>query len=304
MSLTALTGSAQLDIALTEIGDRYGVLRLISPMAENRMLRAVERYGQLSPVVVNQDPDGHYEMVDGFKRLRALNKLGQHSLRARLVTVGSQVGKAALLQLNWSGKTVTELEEALVVQALCREDGLPQKEIAVLLDRHKSWVSRRLALVERLSGEVQEGLRLGLVTASSGRELAKLPRGNQEAASAAIRRHHLTYRETASLVADLLASAHWNHAAILRCTAILEQRTAPRRTVPVPDRELTAMQKRLRTMATSCLAVVEGIGSEQIVRLEGGERQELTPMIDRAIKLANQAISNLKPLIPTTEDAF
>ena len=42
-------------------------------------------------------------------------------------------------------------EEALVVHSLSHEDGLSQGEIAVLLGRHKSWVCRRLSLVERLS---------------------------------------------------------------------------------------------------------------------------------------------------------
>src|SRR5216110_2888495 len=51
----------------------------------------------------------------------------------------------------------SELEEAWIVQALVREDGLSQSEVAELLGRHQSWVCRRLALLEKLCADVQIG---------------------------------------------------------------------------------------------------------------------------------------------------
>ena len=65
------------------------------------------------------------------------------------------------------------------MQALVREDGLSQVEVAELLGRHKSWVCRRLALLEKLVDEVRQDLRLGLVSARTARELVSLPTGNQ-----------------------------------------------------------------------------------------------------------------------------
>ena len=64
------------------------------------------------------------------------------------------------------------------MQALVREDGLSQVEVAELLGRHKSWVCRRLALLEKLVDEVRQDLRLGLVSGEA-RELVSLPTGNQ-----------------------------------------------------------------------------------------------------------------------------
>jgi KorB domain len=51
-----------------------------------------------------------------------------------------------------------KLEEAWIVQSLIRDDGLSQVEVAELLGRHKSWVCRRLALLEKLYTEVREDL--------------------------------------------------------------------------------------------------------------------------------------------------
>lgn len=109
--------------------------------------------------------------------------------------VHGRVCKAATPQLNWSDRSINEMEEALVLQSLHREDGLTQIEIATLLGRDKSWVSRRISLVERLSEEVQEDIRLGLLSVMTSRELAKLPRGNQKEAAEAILKGRYTTRE-------------------------------------------------------------------------------------------------------------
>lgn len=55
----------------------------------------------------------------------------------------------------------------------------------------KSWVNRRLLLAEALSEELQADLRRGLVDATTGRELARLPRGNQREVAAVVQRRGL-----------------------------------------------------------------------------------------------------------------
>ena len=117
------------------------------------MARSLERYGQLSPVVVCRRQD-RYELIDGFKRLGAVRGLAQiPRLSARLMEADERTAKAAIYGLNRAGGRTRELEEAWIIQALVREDGMSQVEVAELLGRHKSWVCRRLALIERLGSE-------------------------------------------------------------------------------------------------------------------------------------------------------
>ena len=107
------------------------------------------RYGQMSPVVVCRR-EGRYELIDGFKRLGAARSLAEmKQLSARVMEADDRAAKAAIYGLNRAGGRTRELEEAWIVQALVREDGLSQVEVAELLGRHKSWVCRRLALIER-----------------------------------------------------------------------------------------------------------------------------------------------------------
>ena len=93
------------------------------------------------------------------------------------------------------------------MQALVREDGMTQVEAGHLLGRHKSWVCRRLALLERLSAAVTEDLRLGLVGPSLARQLTRLPAGNQEALLALTRRETLTAQEVSGVIGLLEAAS-------------------------------------------------------------------------------------------------
>jgi hypothetical protein len=65
-----------LDLKWEEIGEHYGRYRLHVPEAERAMARSLERYGQLSPVVVCWRQN-RYELIDGFKRLGAARRLAQ-----------------------------------------------------------------------------------------------------------------------------------------------------------------------------------------------------------------------------------
>jgi ParB-like chromosome segregation protein Spo0J len=181
--------------------------RLAQPKRELGMAQSLKRYGQMSPIVICLHDDD-YVVIDGFKRLRAARTLkGFARLDARRMDVDEQGAKAAIYNLNRIGGRPAELEEAWIVQALVRDDGLSQIEAAQLLGRHKSWVNRRLAMLERLCEEAKEELRLGLLTPSMARQLTRLPMGNQAKALQSARESSLTSPELSATVDLLLASS-------------------------------------------------------------------------------------------------
>jgi ParB/RepB/Spo0J family partition protein len=223
-----MSESPYITILSDDIGERHADLRIIQPAAEKAMERSMQKYGQLTPVVVGQ-LDGRYEMVDGFKRLRAGRKLGYKSLQARLMAGGRRAMKAAMIYLNTKARSIAELESALVIRSLYRKDHLSQVEIAALLNRHKSFVCRRLKLVEKLRDELLEHLKLGLINITIGRELSRLPAGNQAKALATVLKYGFTGAETAALVRLLQKEPRWNHELILGFPeSILNERQPPR----------------------------------------------------------------------------
>lgn len=267
------------DIEIAGMGERYGVYRLVSPRADAAMLKSIQRYGQMSPVVCAKSEKG-YELIDGFKRLRVFRRLNKSVLQAKTVEISTRACKAAIIQLNSKGfRSINEMEEALVIQSLHREDRLQQAEIAVLLGRHKSWISRRISLIERLSEEVQEDIRLGLISISVGRDLAKLPRGNQKAVVEAILKHRFSIREVQQLTAHLLSRSKWEYETILSMPwEIIE----PRQPRPM------GLEGKLISMQGICMSVSEGFK-----KCSPEKRRDLFEVIDRAIGAAREVVQTL-----------
>lgn len=191
-------------INLSQIGESYASLRIINARAEAGMLHSIKSFGQMSPVVCLKTPDGD-ELIDGFKRLRALRQLKAETMKCVFVEVAPRVGKARIIQLNQASKSISDIEEAMVLQSLHRQEKLSQAEIALLTGRGKSWVCRRIALIEKLADEVQEHIKLGLISTSVGRSLSSLPRGNQVEVLKAILKNRLGKRAVERLVRQLLA---------------------------------------------------------------------------------------------------
>ena len=200
-------------VSLDGLGQRYRRYRLADPEAEEAMAGSLRRWGQLSPVVACVR-DEALELLDGFKRWSAARQIAGMTLSVRVLNVDEPTAKAAILGLNRDQRPVRELEEAWVVQGLVRDDGMTQVEAAHLLGRHKSWVCRRLGLLEKLCVAVKEDLRLGLVGPYLARELTRLPAGNQEALLALARCATLTTPEVSGVI-DLLQGASEEQAAFV-----------------------------------------------------------------------------------------
>jgi ParB-like chromosome segregation protein Spo0J len=196
------SGEWELLVPLEQLGERFSRLRLCDPATVEGMQRSLDHHGQLTAVVTFEE-GGLLQITDGFKRLSAARLLGWSTLRVRQCMVSGVEAKVQLAVLH-AGHGLTELEEGWLVRSLCRDDGLAQSAIAARLGRNKSWVCRRLMLVEALDVEVQARVRLGLLMPRAAVTLAALPRGNQVAASDVVVRRGLTVRQTELLVAQLV----------------------------------------------------------------------------------------------------
>jgi ParB-like chromosome segregation protein Spo0J len=249
-------------LPIAQLGEHYRRFRLTDPQAEDAMARSLWQYGQLAPVTACRR-DGRVELLDGFKRRAAATQTSWPTLSVRLLDVDERSAKAAIFGLNSVGRRPQELEEAWIVQALVREDGLSQLEAAELLGRHKSWVCRRLALLERLCDEAQAELRLGLLSAGLARQLTRLPVGNQAAVLTTARRALLTMTEVQGVI-DLLRGATPEQEALLLQDPRAALLQAAGVTGPVRDPRLSPAGNRLARQL--------GLLLDLLIRLENGQR--------------------------------
>jgi hypothetical protein len=136
-----------------------------------------------------------------------------------------------------------------------REDGLSQLEAAELLGRHKSWVCRRLALLERLCAEAQAELRLGVLSVGLARQLTRLPVGNQAAVLATARRATLTLTEVQGVI-ELLRGATPEQGALVLQDPRAALRQAAGVPGPVRDPRLSPAGNRLARQLTLLLQLL------------------------------------------------
>lgn len=271
-------------VSLAELSQNYRRYRLADPPAEEAMAGSLRRWGQLSPVVACVQ-GAQLELLDGFKRWGAAQQVaGWTTLSVRVIEADERTAKAAILGLNRGQRPVREVEEAWIVQGLVRDDGLTQVEAAHLLGQHKSWVCRRLALLERLSAGVKEDLRLGLVGPSLARQLTRLPAGNQEALLALTRRATLTAQEVSGVI-DLLQGASQEQAAFVLAKPREALAQAQGMPVALSDPRLSRagnwLARHLRQAQEALVRVENWLRTPNERELHQKDREILKPLLAR-----------------------
>ncbi len=179
---------------IAQIGTNYGRVRCLVPRQIEQMKASLTAHGQLTALVVVKRQSG-LELIDGFKRHRAAEQMGWTTLRVISMEVDEQGQWAAMLALNRATHSMSVLEEAMVLREMVMM-GMTQTEIGQILNRHKSWVSRRIGLIERLHPELVEQIREGILPPGAARRLLALPAGNQLELATAVTHHGLGSQET------------------------------------------------------------------------------------------------------------
>jgi ParB-like chromosome segregation protein Spo0J len=287
-------------LPLAELGERYRRYRLPDPKAEEAMALSLRRFGQASAVTACRR-NGRVELLDGFKRLAASAQLGWLTLSVRLVDVDESAAKAAIHGLNSVGGRPSELEEAWLVQALVREDGLSQLQTAQLLNKHKSWVCRRLALLERLSVEAQAEMRLGLLSVGLARQLTRLPTGNQLAVLSAARRESLTVVEVQGVI-DLFPGATPEQEQLLLTDPRVALMQAEGVLSPVRDPRLSPAGNRLARQLGTVLDLLSRLENWQrhpgLAELKREDRRLLAPQFTRFARDARRVAKLIDDVWP------
>jgi ParB-like chromosome segregation protein Spo0J len=196
-----MDGAESTMVPVDELDQKLSTLRLCWPASDDLIRRSLQRHGQLTAVAAFDDGARLY-LVDGFKRLRASRQLGWTHLRVRKLACDAATATAIIGVLH-EQRRLTELEEGWIARALCRDHALSQGAVARLLRRHKSWVSRRLLLVDGLDETVQGDVRLGLLSPRSAVAVGALPRGNQRSAADLVMERGMTTRQAETLVRRL-----------------------------------------------------------------------------------------------------
>lgn len=189
-----------------QLDRRFEHLRVRNPERQRRLMTSLATSGQQTPIVViavSKGPD-RYLVIDGYKRVAALQKLGHDTVGA----VIWDMSEADALVLDRSmrfSEQETALEQGWLLQELEQRFGYGLEDLARRFDRSASWVSRRLALVEQLPETVQERVRAGEISAHVAMKyLAPVARANPQDCqrmAAAFSKYRFSSRQAGELYA-------------------------------------------------------------------------------------------------------
>ncbi len=167
-----------MELELGQLDLRYERLRIRSAPRERRLIGSIAKVGQQTPIVVVADAP-RWVVVDGYKRVRAVRRLGHDTVHA----IAWELGEADALLLErllHAGEIGSALEQGWLLKELESRFGLGREELARRFDRTTSWVSRRLALVSELPSAVQEHVRSGAIGAHAAMKyMVPLARANE-----------------------------------------------------------------------------------------------------------------------------
>lgn len=174
-----LLGQVQVDgveVDLHQLELRHRDLRIHDGERRRRLIGSVAEIGQQVPVVVIRDAD-RLVLIDGYLRVEALRRL--HRDTAIATTWPVTEIEALVHHRQLAGAKSTALEDAWLLARL-REHGLTMDQLAHQLCRSKSWVSRRLGLLDVLVASAQDRVRAGSVPAQAAMKyLVPLARANK-----------------------------------------------------------------------------------------------------------------------------
>jgi ParB/RepB/Spo0J family partition protein len=148
-----------------QLDRRWEHLRVREPQRQRRLLASLADIGQQTPIiVVAAGPPDRYLVIDGYKRVAALEQLGRDTVEATLWAMSEAEALLLSRSLRFSPQE-SALEQGWLLAEMEQRFGYGLEELARRFDRSPSWVSRRLALVELLPEAIQQQVREGKLAA-------------------------------------------------------------------------------------------------------------------------------------------
>jgi ParB/RepB/Spo0J family partition protein len=181
-------------------------LRVRHPGRQGRLLASLAASGQQVPIVVVavENQPNRYAVIDGYKRIAALQQLGRDTVDATVWEMSEAEARILERSMRLS-EPETALEQGWLLQELDERFGYSQEQLARRFDRSVSWVSRRLALVDLLPIAVQQQVRDGAISAHVAMKylvpVARAQLADGEPMAKALATHRFTSRQAGQLYA-------------------------------------------------------------------------------------------------------
>lgn len=142
-----------IEIELNQISRKYESYRIKNDFTERLLLSSIAEKGIIEPLTCVEE----YVLLDGYKRLRCLDKLNINIAPVNSLGQDEQDGIIQLIRAS-KNKSLQSLEQSCFIDGLHKDFGLTVSGIAEKLDMSPAWVSLRLGLIGDMSGTVKDNI--------------------------------------------------------------------------------------------------------------------------------------------------
>lgn len=258
-----------MEVELWQLDLKYAALRIGAAHHQAREVAALCAYGQQHPVLVVAGGEAdRYVLIDGYARVAALAALKRDTVTATVLALTEAEALVLAFRLERTRRR-SAIEEGWLLRELLRVHGVAQSELAAVLGRSASWVSRRLALVEVLPAVAEEAVRSGAIAAQAAMKclvpLARANTGQCERLVAHLGNRRLSVRQMAQLYAGWRASNAEQRERIVEHPLLyveLEEREPEAPLDPGTERE-QRLVRDLGTLAGICRRAREALGDRE-----------------------------------------
>ena len=265
---------------------RWEHLRLREPHRQRQLMASLAESGQQTPIiVVPAENDGsRYVVIDGYKRIAALEQLRRDTVEA-IVWEMSEADALLLERSLRFSRQECALEQGWLLSEMAHCFGYSLEELARRFDRSVSWVSRRLALVELLPEAIQQQVREGGIAAQTAMKylvpIARLSVEDCDRMAAAFARQRCDARQAAQIYDAWRQGSRTVRERILSQPELFLK---AQRQPPAPAAtQAAALQRELETVAT-ILRRASGRVAEAAAEMNDEQQQQAQQDIESARK--------------------
>jgi ParB/RepB/Spo0J family partition protein len=281
------------DLEFQQLDRRYERLRKTNPDREKRLLASLAQIDQQAPVIVIAGGEaGRYILLDGYKRVRALARLGRDTVRATSWDL-PEPDALVLERLLRSADTDSPLEQGWLLRELRDRFSLTLEELGQRFDKSPSWVSGRLALIGELPEPIQEQVRRGEIVAHAAmRFFVPLARANRDdclALAQAIAPLRPSTRQTEALCVAFQSGSAATRELVLCNPALVLRAREERRRPDVPGKSPAAtLLEDFGAVAAIARRALRHVRGGIVQRLAPTERDEVARCFEQARADAQQ----------------
>lgn len=144
--------------------------------------KSIRQYGLVTPIVTVEDSCGRLMVLKGEKELSVLKEMNVERADVLVASIKDKadINKAILLLASIHKELNPIAEGILLKELLSSSGGYNQKQLAELLMKSESWLSKRLSLAEQLSDHVADMVVARKVCPATAQNIARIPKPLQD----------------------------------------------------------------------------------------------------------------------------